>query len=105
MLIISMFIAIPAFAGDLKLKVNEAENTISITNALPNEVYLMDIVSGDRKITLHMKMAAGGTAVFNLMGKIPPDAVDYVSGIIFGNAPAGHARGSDGLSHLSADML
>ena len=56
-----LLLTAPALAGDLRVSINAADNTLSISNLLSTPVYIMDLGGAEKIVDLNVEVPAGGT--------------------------------------------
>jgi len=100
--LVCFIFATTVFAEDLSIIVNRADNTLSITNSLGIDIYVISMESGGNNIPLNVKLDAGATSVFQLSAPAPT-VVDNAKCVLFGPAPAGYQKGADGYYRLSVN--
>ncbi len=106
-LCICLFFVVPAFAGDLHMVVNKAEQTLTISNTLLSKIYVVHMVSGGIVIPVNVDLEGGSTVVVSYVGEMP-SSIDYASCIPGPESPdgiAGYQKATDGFYHLSVDIL
>ena len=105
--VLILFFVMPAFAGDLQMVVNKAEQTLTISNTLLSKIYIVHMVSGGIVIPVNVDLEGGSTVVVSYTGEMP-SSIDYASCIPGPESPdglAGYQKSADGFYHLSVDML
>ncbi len=100
-----LFSVIPAFSADLEVTVNQADQTLTISNTIGSDIYLLYLVNSGEYLHVDADLGANSEITIPYSGEAPSN-VD--SATCIPQSPdgiAGYEQGADGFYHLSVDLF